>query len=54
MAGLVVLFGRGYRLPRGAAAAALFGYMTLGLMLLPNRPIIKAACRLRNDQPETR
>ncbi|MEA1951347.1 MAG: O-antigen ligase family protein, partial [Planctomycetota bacterium] len=37
MAGLVVLFGRGYRLPRGAgrfmtAAAALFGYMILSLL----------------------
>ncbi len=39
-AGLVVLFGRGYRLPRGAgsfitAAAALFGYMMLALMWTP-------------------
>lgn len=40
VAGLVVLFGRGYRLPRGAAAftmagAALFGYMTLALLWTP-------------------
>ncbi|MBN2293389.1 MAG: O-antigen ligase family protein [Pirellulales bacterium] len=38
--GLVVLLGRGYRLPRGAggfmtAAAALFGYMTLSLLWTP-------------------
>ena len=40
VAGLVVLFGRGYRLPRGsatfmAAGAALFGYMTLALLWTP-------------------
>ena len=38
--GLVVMFGRGYRLPRGAAAftmagAALFGYMILALLWTP-------------------